>query len=314
MTASRTFLILSSILLLFRTSVAATDQPVFYSCTTSAYAALGSGLAGHTTAAGCADGCYAAGGYKYSSFLASSGHCTCTNTNAVAATMVSDDPGDCGTSFESMVTDTSFTLGTSCTTKPSGTVLASGSSTDLMTIFETCAKDAYAIITPSGSTYDYTCQNAVSGGTAETCSDTDTRVYSHPAAAQASGLSRRRRAETRVLAAQGRSNAQHCPTGLSPCLIGNDEQGGYECIDTSSELESCGGCLYGVLGRTNATSPAEGVDCSAISGVALGGSTCVFGQCHFSCRTGFSMVNRVCVRGDEQTSWSLKKALGRYSA
>ena len=87
------------------------------------------------------------------------------------------------------------------------------------------------------------------------------RVFFHPPAAQASGLSRRRLAKPDAVPTL-------CPSGLSACKILNSADG-YEvrcwsllwlwsprsnrplsflaqCIDTLSELESCGGCRYGV--------------------------------------------------------------------
>lgn len=36
----------------------------------------------------------------------------------------------------------------------------------------------------------------------------------------------------------------HCPVGYTPCHVELNSES-YECIDTSSELESCGGCLFG---------------------------------------------------------------------
>ncbi|GAA5986231.1 hypothetical protein JCM5350_007591 [Sporobolomyces pararoseus] len=55
-----------------------------------------------------------------------------------------------------------------------------------------------------------------------------------------------------------------CPLGHSYCSLANGL--GQECIDTSSNLESCGGC------------PGKGgVDCSALPGVAA--SACVQSQC-----------------------------------
>ncbi|GAA6009351.1 hypothetical protein JCM11491_004285 [Sporobolomyces phaffii] len=58
--------------------------------------------------------------------------------------------------------------------------------------------------------------------------------------------------------------ASTCPFGHSLCPVGLE--GGVECIDTSSNLESCGGC------------PGQGgVDCSALAGVSA--SSCVDSVC-----------------------------------
>lgn len=55
-------------------------------------------------------------------------------------------------------------------------------------------------------------------------------------------------------------------------------KGGYECIDTSLSLESCGGCA----------SVGQGRDCTAIPGavgVGCGGGECII----FSCEHGYSL-------------------------
>ncbi|GAA6009350.1 hypothetical protein JCM11491_004284 [Sporobolomyces phaffii] len=58
--------------------------------------------------------------------------------------------------------------------------------------------------------------------------------------------------------------ASTCPFGHSLCPVGLE--GGVECIDTSANLESCGGC------------PGQGgVDCSALAGVSA--SSCVDSVC-----------------------------------
>ncbi|WOO77969.1 uncharacterized protein LOC62_01G001521 [Vanrija pseudolonga] len=40
----------------------------------------------------------------------------------------------------------------------------------------------------------------------------------------------------------------YCPPGLEPCKV---PEGGYECLDVSSELNSCGGCLNGSMVPSN---------------------------------------------------------------
>jgi len=53
-----------------------------------------------------------------------------------------------------------------------------------------------------------------------------------------------------------KSRATLCPSGLDACPISSSLAGDYECLDTSSELESCGGC----------TSQGKGQDCTKIAG------------------------------------------------
>ncbi len=51
-------------------------------------------------------------------------------------------------------------------------------------------------------------------------------------------------------------SAPLCPLGLDACPIPGMEAGDYECMDTSSDLEACGGC----------PSLGQGQDCTAIEG------------------------------------------------
>ncbi|KAL8280538.1 hypothetical protein RQP46_007186 [Phenoliferia psychrophenolica] len=68
-----------------------------------------------------------------------------------------------------------------------------------------------------------------------------------------------------------------CPGSATACPI-FPRMGSYECIDTDSELESCGGCA----------SKSEGEDCTAIKGAQ--GVTCEAGRCTvFTCQTGYLM-------------------------
>lgn len=89
-----------------------------------------------------------------------------------------------------------------------------------------------------------------------------------------------------------------CPTGFDACVLGgNDSYGGtdsFECIDTRSELESCGGCLHGVADSLTGAS-VTGVDCTSLPGVALGGATCTLGKCEvFACKKGHTLVGGRC--------------------
>lgn len=71
-----------------------------------------------------------------------------------------------------------------------------------------------------------------------------------------------------------------CPVGYDACPIptATGLSADYECIDTTSELESCGGCA----------SLGEGQDCTAIPGVW--NVACTRGQCQVSsCAPGFTL-------------------------
>ncbi|KAI0785313.1 hypothetical protein BC629DRAFT_1288808 [Irpex lacteus] len=84
-----------------------------------------------------------------------------------------------------------------------------------------------------------------------------------------------------------------CPAGHTACgVFGFNSQDAWECIDTKSDLESCGGCTV-EFGRT----PALGVDCTAIPAVM--DVSCVAGRCAVQrCQPGFvaSANKAYCVR------------------
>ncbi|PPQ64416.1 hypothetical protein CVT26_002123 [Gymnopilus dilepis] len=72
--------------------------------------------------------------------------------------------------------------------------------------------------------------------------------------------------------------ASPCPAGLDACPIPGALTNDYECLDTSSELESCGGCA----------SLGQGQDCTAISNAWNVG--CDRGSCVvFTCSGGYKI-------------------------
>lgn len=80
-----------------------------------------------------------------------------------------------------------------------------------------------------------------------------------------------------------------CPSMLSACPIKGAAIGQYECIDSQTDIQSCGGCAS--LGK--------GTDCTAIPGVRFTG--CSAGECEvYSCLKGYRMVKGLagnkCVR------------------
>lgn len=71
-----------------------------------------------------------------------------------------------------------------------------------------------------------------------------------------------------------------CSPGLTACPIPN---GGFECIDTSKDLEACGGCPL-------IDEPEAGVDCSSLPGVNE--VACIRGECVVeSCAPSFKLIN-----------------------
>ncbi|WVR09586.1 hypothetical protein IAU60_006656 [Kwoniella sp. DSM 27419] len=119
-------------------------------------------------------------------------------------------------------------------------------------------------------------------------------VYQHSLSDASAGLARRRREERYN---REQKKFQPCPQGWTACVVPGFSVDTYECIDTSSDLESCGGCLAGTYHVRDAP---VGEDCSR--GAAIGHSTCVNGQCEISkCKKGFSLIKGHCEK---------KKSLG----
>ncbi|KAJ9116988.1 hypothetical protein QFC22_004646 [Naganishia vaughanmartiniae] len=82
-----------------------------------------------------------------------------------------------------------------------------------------------------------------------------------------------------------------CGAGLIACPIGRK---GYECIDITSNIESCGGCL-GVK-REDGDSPAAGVDCTALLNVDS--VACINGRCIIESCSGkatYDSTHNICV-------------------
>jgi hypothetical protein len=79
-----------------------------------------------------------------------------------------------------------------------------------------------------------------------------------------------------------------CARGYSACPVpGLYKVGMYECLDTSTNVESCGGCMTPFPGN------AAGVDCSAIVGAEE--VDCIQGACKVvSCEPGFLLVGNAC--------------------
>ncbi|KAG8785052.1 hypothetical protein FRC12_018032 [Ceratobasidium sp. 428] len=80
-----------------------------------------------------------------------------------------------------------------------------------------------------------------------------------------------------------RPGYQRCPVWSSP--------GGYECINTLTTLDSCGGCISMPGDKSGSFT---GQDCSAIPNVNM--VECRRGQCEVaSCRKGYAPANGACV-------------------
>ncbi|KEI40754.1 uncharacterized protein L969DRAFT_617455 [Mixia osmundae IAM 14324] len=79
-----------------------------------------------------------------------------------------------------------------------------------------------------------------------------------------------------------------CPRGQTACALGlSSENVGYECVDTTVTLESCGGCIPLGLNETMASNEAWGTDCTTLPNVDI--VSCSSGACKISsCLPGFN--------------------------
>ncbi|WWC62452.1 uncharacterized protein I303_105048 [Kwoniella dejecticola CBS 10117] len=254
------------------------------------------------TVAACSTSC-STSEYAYAAWRASDSSCFCSNDFPKGPQMSTGNGGHCTTSsnFDVRVTSTSFML-SQCV--DSVTYNNDGFNPFVVVnpkdCFRNCNGAYIGTYIENPQNGYYTCHCAANGlsdsGTEMTCGPTSYFIFYHTEAAKASGLTRRaapsgvRRSLDDTEEIISRTHKQHCPLGLTACLVQSQDES-YECLDTSTELESCGGCMYGQYGNTTAIA---GQDCTNI-GAALGASTCVQGQCiASSCRTGWKLVDGKC--------------------
>ncbi|WVW79563.1 hypothetical protein I302_101532 [Kwoniella bestiolae CBS 10118] len=161
--------------------------------------------------------------------------------------------------------------------------------------FAACANEGSVMFNPysNAPTFGCRCNNAYAidgAGNEVTCGTYTWYTFTHSMEATASGLARRMMKER--LMQLKRESQTLCPQGSKACTVPGSAS--YECIDTRSELESCGGCLHGEYQATSNVT--LGTDCSTLPGVALGAITCSDSQCEaFACKTGYELVSGLCV-------------------
>nr|XP_031860999.1 uncharacterized protein CI109_003359 [Kwoniella shandongensis]KAA5528071.1 hypothetical protein CI109_003359 [Kwoniella shandongensis] len=227
----------------------------------------------------------------------SAGTCLCTTSGPNSAYVQSASGSDAGADHTCSEADYYTVANVRTTFQWDGcfdSSVTSGLSDDgiwsnTQTCFAHAASYKYLVILPRTGANGWHCYfgNKVTFPARSVCTGSSYYAYDHSAAAQASALTKRQARDSARLPSQS-----FCPSGLEACLV-NGSGDGYECIDTMSELESCGGCLNGALGVQNATA---GTDCTQIAGVAFGGATCTAGRCNaFACDTGFVLIGGVCV-------------------
>ncbi|OCF30739.1 hypothetical protein I316_07625 [Kwoniella heveanensis BCC8398] len=239
--------------------------------------------------------------YSHGFYDASISECYCDNSEGAAANYqeATDSSGACAVGQAS-----AWYLGTGFGFNACSTVTTSSGDTytyfvsNAQGCFESCAENGAAQFTRSGSAYICICGASFALGPATNCPAAQTSrglyVYSQTVDTEPSADLSRRRLKERLRLARA-LNHQYCPVGLTACLVGDDKEA-FECIDTKSDLESCGGCTIGLYGATlNGT--ATGQNCENLKGVAMGAVTCNRGQCEVSaCKYGYVLVDNECVR------------------
>ncbi|OCF78833.1 hypothetical protein I204_00777 [Kwoniella mangroviensis CBS 8886] len=168
---------------------------------------------------------------------------------------------------------------------------------DCFTACRTYGQAAFSVYRPTSQFYCLCAASSTPTNTQGTdpknCGESGFFLYSHSAASSASGLARRQlRGKLDVARKERQRREKFCPKGLIACAVEGWDS--YECIDTSSELESCGGCIYGEYGSFfNTTS--TGTDCSALPGVSLGAGTCQVSKCQaHACKQVYELIGGQC--------------------
>ncbi|KAK6904585.1 hypothetical protein I204_06810 [Kwoniella mangroviensis CBS 8886] len=240
-----------------------------------------------TSATACDQACQS---NKHSFYQKSSQSCFCTDKYPSEGYFQYGTADTCSdpTYYDARITHTSFSWSPQCySTAPGGVTFSTLTGPD--TCLKNCGASLGAVfyVSSANGNYQCGCGQPTSFGSTTQCGPGTYFYYYHSAAQASQGLSRKRRLEE----ARRRAVPAYCPRGLTACQVG-ETNGAYECIDTLSELEACGGCLYGALGSNNST---VGQDCTTMPAV-MGGVTCENGQCvAYKCKSGFELVNQRCV-------------------
>ncbi|WWC87276.1 uncharacterized protein L201_002164 [Kwoniella dendrophila CBS 6074] len=185
-----------------------------------------------------------------------------------------------------------------------GSIIGGALVQDPQSCFQRCAGNTNAyfiplapLLTAIAPTYGCVCDPS-GPGLSNVCGIAQYYKYSHSASASQNAQARKRQLEAKKR--QDSKRQSFCPKRMTACTIPGVENS-WECIDSSSDLESCGGCTNGEYTSqvsVNATATATGLDCTSMPGVLMGGSTCTNGKCvAFACKKKFKLVNGSCVRG-----------------
>ncbi|WVR09768.1 hypothetical protein IAU60_006844 [Kwoniella sp. DSM 27419] len=218
-------------------------------------------------------------------------YCYCSNYGPAAYRQVAVTSGTTcpAGSYKAIRRETTYSW-LDCSSNDGGPVSPSITTVqDSTDCFQNCANFRFTLVAPNSQqgTYTCTCTNAFNPGiTQASCGPQARFLYIHSPGPEASGMVARRR----FIYRDEREHAI-CPDGKTACSVFAAAES-FECIDTTTELESCGGCMWGTYHNATAT---PGTDCSALRGAALGATTCNQGRCEtYACRRGYILVDGAC--------------------
>ncbi|WWC97775.1 hypothetical protein V866_004661 [Kwoniella sp. B9012] len=118
-------------------------------------------------------------------------------------------------------------------------------------------------------------------------------IFQHPVGTIVNSVYAKRQLKERLIRIKNRKRAL-CPGKMTACVV-QGVSDSFECIDTTQELESCGGCSVGEFNVHNTT---LGIDCTALPGVPRGAITCSNSKCTaYACKKGWILASDgTCVR------------------
>ncbi|RSH94499.1 hypothetical protein EHS25_004302 [Saitozyma podzolica] len=233
------------------------------------------------TSTECAAACQAATpAYQYAFTLqatATSLDCYCGNSEMAPTSAVGGVEASClaAGEYAQYITSVKYAF-QDCA---DGGYMSTYDSADLASCFVACGTVTPILYHNERSSFNCFCGFEI-GDSYSDCSNTG-YAYNSVSASASGNAQRRRRFD--VLPKNRLAARSLCPDGLSACRVAPGRDA-YECIDTQTELESCGGCLLGeVIPEQRRTSSAQhrfntttsGVDCNTLEGYL----TCANGAC-----------------------------------
>ncbi|WWD17801.1 hypothetical protein CI109_102243 [Kwoniella shandongensis] len=293
-------------------------QAIFIGCVASTYVVpnavtidIGSGQT-----SGCPAVCYdaASGPYIYSYLQASTNQCQCTNTGPDSTAYTeSKTAGDssCASASDRLVQITSSQSAWSqCASI--NFITTPYTSQGFLESPEACLQqcqrflpgaNTFFIPAPDGNSFSCGCSDSEGGSTdwktaeSTTCDNNVAFLYEFLGSATLpSGFAKRQDRNAKKRGLQAIAASKLCPGEMQACRLSRtDHSAGYECIDTSSELESCGGCLHGIM--DDSSEETIGLDCSSLFGADPYSTTCISGVCKaFACTAGHELAsNGTCI-------------------